>query len=234
LALRDLTYLNRMTTVGQILPNVAHELNNALQVIGGVVEMLGLRADDLPADVQEKVTRIGAQTRRATEMLRDLVIFARGEDGGERLVDLTRLVERSLAFRRYHLARARIAVTVDAPAAGRALARLDASYLQLILLNLLINAEHSLVGRSDGRITVCVLTSGADAEVRVLDNGSGIPDDTAKRVTEAFFTTKVPAAGLGLTVAAGLARDIGGSLVVRSNPGGTEAVVSLPGRAVPG
>jgi signal transduction histidine kinase len=179
--------------------------------------------------VQEKVARIGLQTGRATGLMRELVAFARAEDGGERLVDLTRLVERSLGFRRYHLARARIEVAVDAPEPGRLLSRVDASHLQLILLNLLINAEHSLAGRTDGRITVRLGRTGGLAEVRVLDNGSGIADQDARRLTDAFFTTKGPAAGLGLTVAAGLARAIGGSLALRSSPGGgAEAVLTVP------
>lgn len=228
LRLDDLAFLNRMTTVGHVLPNVAHELNNALQIIGGMVEMLGAK-DGLPSDVRDKIGRIGAQGARATELLRELVTFARRDDAGTTLVDVTRIVERALTFRRYHLGRARIAAAVDGPGLGMALVRLDGSYLQQILLNLLINAEHSLAGRTDGRIQMSIATAPGEVTVTVSDNGQGLSEEVAGRVREPFFTTKLPSAGLGLTVASGLARGLGGRLVLAPNPGGgTTASLSLP------
>jgi C4-dicarboxylate-specific signal transduction histidine kinase len=228
LALDDLFYLNRMTTVGQVLPNVAHELNNALQVISGIVEILSIKTG-LPVDVSDKVGRIGAQTARASDMIRDLVVFARHDDGGVNLIDVMRTIERALAFRRYHLARARITVAVEGPGNGLTRARLDGSYLHQILLNLIINAEHSLAGRSDGRIRITVTRAGDTMEIRLADNGDGVPADVAARMTEPFFTTKGTAAGLGLTVAAGLARALAGTLQLENAPdGGAQAVLRFP------
>jgi signal transduction histidine kinase len=235
LTLDDLVYINRMTTVGQVLPNVAHELNNALQIVGGLVEMLGARAD-LPRDVLDKVARIGAQSSRATVMIRDLVAFSRRDDGGVRLVDLGRIVEAALAMRRYHLSRARIAVTADTRgSADAALVQADAHALQQVLLNLLINAEHSMAGREGGRLAI-VVSAGPDAvTVTVEDNGPGVPPDLRRRVTEPFFTTKGHAAGLGLTVAAALMERDGGALSLDHLPdGGTRAVMRLPARPRPG
>jgi C4-dicarboxylate-specific signal transduction histidine kinase len=227
LAVGDLAYLNRMTTVGQVLPNVAHELNNALQVIGGVVELLGMQAD-LPADAREKMARISVQSNRATEMLRDLVTFARRDDGGIGLVDPSKVVEKALFFRRYHLARARIAVAVESVEPARTLCRTDPHDLQQILLNLIINAEQSLSGRSDGRIGIVVARSGSNVEVSVTDNGAGLPD-APERAVQPFFTTKVLAAGLGLTVAEALARWHAGELRLGAAPGGgTVAAITMP------
>lgn len=232
LRLEDLAFLNRMTTVGQVLPNVAHELNNALQIIGGMVEMLSAR-EGLAPDVRDKLGRIGLQGARATELLRDLVTFARRDDGGVTLVDVTRSVERALTFRRYHLGRARIAAAVDGAAPGQALVRLDGAYLQQILLNLIINAEHSLAGRSDGRIQISIASGVDQVTVTVRDNGQGVGADVSARVRQPFFTTRLPAAGLGLTVASGLSRGLGGKLLLEANPGGgTVATLVLPG-AVP-
>jgi signal transduction histidine kinase len=228
LRLDDLAFLNRMTTVGQVLPNVAHELNNVLQVIGGLVEMLSAR-EGLADDVRDKIGRIGVQTGRANEMLRELVSFARRDDGGVTLVDVARSVERALALRRYHLGRARITVAVEGPGPGCALARLDASYLQQILLNLIINAEHSLAGRPDGRIQIAIEPGPPNVRVTIADNGQGLPKDLERRASEPFFTTKSAAAGLGLTVARGLARGLGGSLELRGDQGvGMVAVLAVP------
>jgi len=228
LSLDHLVYLNRMTTVGQVLPNVAHELNNALQVVGGLVEMLAARAD-LPQDVADKIARIGTQAGRATGMLRDLVAFARRDDAGIGTVDLRKVLEAALSMRRYHLARARIDVTVDQDDTP-AFTRGDAHALQQVLLNLLINAEQSVAGREGSRIAVLLRGAGEDLELVVDDNGPGVAPEVRARITEPFFTTRERAAGLGLTVAAALLAQEGGSLRIEHHAdGGTRAAMRLPG-----
>lgn len=232
LGLDDLAYLNRMTTVGQVLPSVAHELNNALQVISGLAEMVAARAD-LPPDVLDKVERMSAQAGRAVAMLRDLVAFARREGAGVALVDVRRTVERVLALRRYQLARARISVSLEGASPGRALVRADGHHVQQILLNLIVNAEHSLAGRSDGRIQIAIEADERWVSVRVSDNGAGLPDGAAARVTEPFFSTK-GGAGLGLTVSAALAETMGGTLALEGTPAGATVSLRLPAAAPAG
>jgi signal transduction histidine kinase len=228
LTLDDLAYLNRVTTVGQVLPNVAHELNNALQVVGGLVEMLATRVD-LPPDVHEKLGRIAAQAGRATGMIRDLVVFARRDDGGVRVVDLAKMVDAALGLRRYHLSRARVAVTVRGADSGALLARVDAHYVLQVLLNLLINAEHSMAGRDGAHIEIDLAFAGEGVSVTVADNGPGFAPGVKERALDPFFTTKGIAAGLGLTVAERLMRAQGGCLMLAGRAdGGTAATLTLP------
>ena len=227
LGLEELAYLNRMTTAGLVLPNVAHELNNALQVIGGLVELLSLR-EDLPQDVKDKIGRVGVQSSRATELIREVVTFARRDDAGVAQVDVAKVVDRALGFRRYHLGRARIGVRVEGCGPGEALARVDANYLQQILLNVIINSEQALAGRPGGEIDVRVERVSAGVTVRVHDNGPGL-DDAAGRAPEPFFTTRPPSAGLGLAVATALAESQGGNLqVLGGEGGGCVALLPLP------
>lgn len=233
LTLDDLIYINRMTTVGQVLPNVAHELNNALQIVGGLVEMLSARAD-LPRDGLEKLARIGTQASRATGMVRELVAFARRDDGGTRLVDVSKVIEAALSMRRYHLARARINVVVHVPPDTPVLAHVDPHALQQVLLNLLINAEHSTAGREGGQLAISVAEQPGGIAIVVADNGPGVPPELRERVQEPFFTTKAHAAGLGLTVSAALMARDGGALSLEHLPdGGTKAVMTLPARPRP-
>lgn len=229
LSLEDLVYLNRMTTVGQVLPTVAHELNNALQVVSGLVEMIQGRSD-LPPGVADKLARIGAQSGRATGMLRELVAFARREDAGVRTIDVLKVIEAALAMRRYHLARAGIDVSVAQDGTVTPIARVDGHALQQVLLNILINAEHSTAGREGGRIVVALARVGDDLELVVDDNGPGVAPELRARIAEPFFTTKERAAGLGLTVAAALLQQAGGRLLIEHHDdGGTRAVMTLPG-----
>ena len=65
----DLAYINRMTTTGMVLPSVAHEVNNSLQVIAGMVEILGLRGQ-LPPEAADKIQKIAVQATKAAGHLR--------------------------------------------------------------------------------------------------------------------------------------------------------------------
>jgi C4-dicarboxylate-specific signal transduction histidine kinase len=216
LALDDLVYINRMTTVGHVLPGVAHELNNALQVIGGLVELLGMRGE-LPPEVQDKVTKIGAQATRSAGMMREFVAFARRDETLPR-IDLHKAVEQALSLRRYHLARARIDVVGPQPFSGgvSSIVQADSHAVLQVLLNLIINAEEALaakpVGERELRIALELEAETILCEVR--DNGPGFGDGS-RAAAAPFFSTKTKgAAGLGLTVAHALLESDRGSLTI--------------------
>lgn len=224
----DLALINRMTVTSQVLPNAAHELNNALQVVGAVVEMLSLRTD-LPPDVREKVGRIGSQTGRAVGLVRELVAFARRDDPGAQTCDLDRVAEQALALRRYYLSRQGIDVEVERAEGGSYRVLADGHSMEHILLNLIINAEQALAGRPGGRIRIRLDRSDGSVRIAVADNGPGMAPETQRRAVEPFFTTRTEGVGLGLPVAASLAAQQGGSLRLERSPeGGVTAIVTLP------
>jgi C4-dicarboxylate-specific signal transduction histidine kinase len=212
----DLAYINRMTTTGMVLPSVAHEVNNSLQVIAGMVEILGLRGQ-LPPEVADKVQKIAVQATKAAGHLRELVAFSR-RDGVSPKIELKAAAERAVSLRRYYLSRGRVTVTIDA-AEPSLLIRADSQHVVQVLVNLLVNAEES-VARVDVR-TVRIRLSSRDgvAQAEVSDSGPGFSPELAARVGEAFLTSKTTgAAGLGLAVARRLVEADGGSLTVAANP----------------
>jgi C4-dicarboxylate-specific signal transduction histidine kinase len=220
LQLEDLVYINRMTTVGHVLPAVAHELNNALQVIGGLVELLGMKGD-LPPDVRDKVQKIGTQSNRSAGMMREFVAFARRDETSSR-IDMQRALEHALSMRRYHLSRARIDVAVDAPAEPLAI-RADSHAVLQVLLNLIINAEEALhaVPQGQRELRASVSAEGEMVVCTIRDNGPGFVDATKAHASRPFFSTKTQgAAGLGLTVSEALVTLDKGVLRVAEGPGG--------------
>jgi signal transduction histidine kinase len=205
-----------------VLPSVAHELNNSLQVIGGLVELLGMRTD-LSKDVQDKIQKIGAQAVRSATMIRDFVAFARRDDVVSR-VDLNRALERALTLRRYHLARARIDLTVD-PSPGPLIVAADSQQLTQVLLNLIINAEEAVAAEDRRTLRVTLLDAGAVVRCEVQDSGPGFEDGTLRLLRQPFTSTKARgAAGLGLAVASALVEQERGRLLVLGGPGGRVAV----------
>jgi C4-dicarboxylate-specific signal transduction histidine kinase len=218
----DLVYINRMTTVGHVLPSVAHELNNSLQVIGGLVELLGMRTD-LGKDVQDKIQKIGAQAVRSAGMIREFVAFARRDDVVAR-VDVNKALDRALTLRHYHLARARIDLTRD-PSPGPLVVAADSQQVVQVLLNLIINAEEAVAQEDKRQLRVGLVDAPGVVRCEVHDNGPGFGDATLRRLREPFTSTKTRgAAGLGLAVAAALLERENGRLLVLGGPGGRVAV----------
>ena len=176
----DLAYINRMTTTGMVLPSVAHEVNNSLQVIAGMVEILGLRGQ-LPPEVSDKVQKIAVQATKAAGHLRELVAFAR-RDGVSPKVELKAAVERAISLRRYYLTRGRVVRDVDAPADESLVVRADSQHVVQVLVNLVINAEES-VAKHDVRThprPAVAARRGRPRRVRRLGAGLRCGDRTAR------------------------------------------------------
>ena len=209
----DLAYINRMTTTGMVLPSVAHEVNNSLQVIAGMVEILGLRGQ-LPPEVSDKVQKIAVQATKAAGHLRELVAFAR-RDGVSQKVELKAAVERAIALRRYYLTRGRVAVTVDAPADESLVVKADSQHVIQVLVNLVINAEESVTKQEVRTIRIRTWRGDGSAHVEFVDSGAGFDAGMASRVGDPFVTSKSGgSAGLGLAVAKRLVEADGGRLTV--------------------
>ena len=107
----------------------------------------------------------------------------------------------------------------------------DASQLEQVLLNLVLNAEQALAGCPDGRIAVRLHAHEGRVRVAVADTGPGIPADALPRIFEPFFSTKPvgQGTGLGLSICYSIVQSHGGRLTAESRPGlGATFVVDLP------
>jgi two-component system, NtrC family, C4-dicarboxylate transport sensor histidine kinase DctB len=206
----DFVFANRLITLELVLPNVTHEINNALQVIGGLGEIIATKPG-ISDDVAQKLQRIHAQAVRCSGLLRELLTYARRDEASP-TTDVPRSIQRALNLRRYHLARARVTVHVEPATDGPAAARMDSQYFEQMLVNLVLNAEQALAGRPDPAIRIGYGRSGDTLVLTVVDNGPGIDLSREQEYFQPFMTTREGAIGLGLTAARALAQTSGGTL----------------------
>lgn len=220
-----LTAVNRQSLAVRLLATTVHDVNNLLQVVSGAAEVLAL--DPSPDAVARRTTSIVAQSAAATAVLQGLVSFVRG---GPQAADGARpleLARQALALRQHAFRKLRIEATADGDTAECAMSR---HALLQVLLNLVVNAEQALTGRTGGAIAVTV-SGGDDVSIALTDNGPGLP---AVRQAEAFGWPPSPGTapgslGLGLQVSRTLVSAAGGTLAVETPPdGGTRIVVTLP------
>ena len=206
----DLVFANRLITLDLVLPNVTHEINNALQVIGGLGEIIATKPG-ISDDVSQKLLRIHGQAVRCSSLLRELMNYAR-RDQASPTTDLARSIDRALNLRRYHLARARVTMHVDPTANGAVTARMDSQHLEQVLVNLVLNAEQSIAGQPDPTIRLGYGLAGDVVVLTVADSGPGIDLEREEEYFLPFMTTRPGAVGLGLTAARALVQANGGTL----------------------
>jgi CheY-like chemotaxis protein len=178
--------------------------------------------------------RIAEESGRAASIVRNLLAFARRQTAARVPQDLTELVERVLSLRGYEFRLSSIElVTEFEPDLPKVVA--DGGQLQQALLNLVLNAERAMRGRSPRRLTVGARFDqrGGAVELSVADTGHGIDHQNLTRIFDPFFTTRDvgEGTGLGLSICYGIVRDHGGQIAVASKVQvGTTFTILLPAR----
>jgi two-component system NtrC family sensor kinase len=216
--------LNRASTTARLLSGSAHEVNNALHVISGTVEMLADK--QLPPNVASALERIQRQTLVAAEALASVIVFTRAPLEAQGDVELRETVAHSVALRRFSVRRAGLTMQFDADSSTSFVVRGNRGRLQQAVLNLIINAEQALAGTA-GTIVIRLSADETSVSVRVSDNGPGI--DTSVPLFKAFAPANHPdGTGLGLWASRALVESCGGTLSIEPAGPGTHAVITLP------
>jgi two-component system NtrC family sensor kinase len=232
-ALRErLGQSEKLASLGQFVAGIAHEMNNPLQgVLGHLELMIETSAEARP--LRRELRRIFHEADRAAKIVRNLLVFAGSRRMERRRLRIDRVVARALSSRSASLKRAGIEVSREQPE-GLPAACGDPLLLHQAFLNIIINAEHAVLGAGGaGRIEV---RSWYDAESQqilttVRDSGPGIPADALPRLFDPFFTTKEvgKGTGLGLAITYGIVQEHGGTIAAANVPeGGALFTISLP------
>ena len=215
----------------RFLAEASHELRIPVTIIRGEVELALRSGTTVSADAAETFGRILEQTLDITRLLQDLFLIAHAEAGGLRLLleptDVNELVAH-LAHDFSTLA-AESGASVRADVTGSLVATIDAGRVRQALSALVDNA---LRHTHDGvRITLETHLEGDVVQIRVDDDGPGIPESDAEHLFGRFRrgATRGEGSGLGLTVVRALAEAHGGTATVGTNAaGGVSALLSLP------
>ncbi len=236
-----LIHAERIAAVGTLASGVAHEFNNIHGVVLGYLDLI-LTGKDLPAEIREDLELVRQSAARGTAVTRNLLSFAHGGKALRARTSLKPLVESTLKIIGHQFQTEGIEVTARG---GEDVAvTADAGQIGQVIMNLFINARHSLMGCPVRKLEVEVGRRGDRAFVRVADTGCGIPADRLGKIFLPFFSTKgehaeagspqseVKGTGLGLSVCDTIIKEHGGQIAVESRPGeGATFTVWLPAAA---
>jgi signal transduction histidine kinase len=229
----------KLASIGQLVAGIAHEINNPVNAIVNTVGPLeeavqSIDKDpDAAKDVVEMVKVVQRGAQRTKAIVSALHNYSRTDDESVVDFDIDRSIDDSLELLR-HLLKQNVTVVKKYANPGRV--RGHAGQINQVFMNLLTNAAQALSGREQATITIetrgGVSVGDQDGvEVRIIDNGSGIPPDVLPRIWDPFFTTKDvgEGTGLGLSIVHELVERHGGTIECETKVGeGTTFTVRLP------
>lgn len=220
----------KLSTMGEIVAGVAHELNNPLTTITGYAELMQSYADG--EGFQSKaISGIHREAERAARIVKNLLSFARRHPLERSMIQVNDTLRDILEFRAYEMNvnQIRVVSKLD-PSLPMVFA--DPHQLKQVFINVINNAIHALKSVPGNRILVLeTATESGSIVVSFRDTGAGVENAIKPRVFDPFFTTKKPGdgTGLGLSISLGIIQEHEGSIDVGDAPeGGASFTIRLP------
>jgi len=234
--------LNFVNNFASVSAELTDELNEVLAPVS-IAADIRAEVDELTGLLKDNLGKVVQHGRRADSIVKNMLLHSREGGGEHRISDINAVVEESLNLA-YHGARAeqpQFDVTLERdldPAAGSA--DMFPQEITRVLLNLIGNGFHAVAKRKaeseaagyEPVVTAATRDRGDQVEIRIRDNGTGIPDEVKEKMFNPFFTTKPAGEGTGLGLS--MSHDIvvkqhGGAIEVATKPGEfTEFTILLP------
>jgi two-component system, NtrC family, sensor kinase len=238
IANQKLMQTDRLASLGQLAASVAHEINNPISGVLNLSMLMQriLKDEGIPTGrVGEFRTYLGQvvhETSRVGRIVSDMLAFSRRTKPQRTVADLNAIVNSTLSLVRHKLKLSNVEVELDLDPDLPPIP-CDASQMQQVILNLIMNAAEATQGIGSARVVTHTRreTETNSVVLVVSDNGEGIPEENLPKIFDPFFTTKPDGkgVGLGLAVAYGIVQSHGGEVTVQSKVGiGTTFTVTMP------
>jgi C4-dicarboxylate-specific signal transduction histidine kinase len=233
-AQEELIRVARLTTMGELLASIAHEINQPLAAVaisgGTCLRWLSRDQPDL-ASAREAVSRIVRDAHRAADVIRSLRALTKKSGPQLTQLDIHDAIQEVLALTRGELQQHGVVLHTDLASGDRPVLG-DRVQLQQVLLNLIMNAIQAMGAVTDRRRELTVSVARAEpshVQVAVEDTGPGLDPAIAQRIFEPFFTTKSDGLGMGLSICRSIIEAHGGHLWVSPRaPRGTALRFTIP------
>jgi PAS domain S-box-containing protein len=218
----ELAHANRVATMGQLTASIAHEVNQPITAAIGNAEAALRWLSHQPPDLEEvhllleRIAKDGRRVGNVVDRTRELVKKAPLRK--ERM-EINGAIGEVIELTRGEAMKNRISVRTQL-AEGLPLVEADRTQLQQVMLNLIINAVHSLNENNQAQRELIIGTSmnrSGGVLVSVRDSGSGISSEQLERIFDPFYTTKSDGMGMGLSICRSIIEGHGGKIWATAN-----------------
>ena len=225
----NLIQSEKLAAVGQLAAGVAHEINNPLAAIIANAQLLIREIPHENKDAHDSLQLIEIAGTRASQVVKNLLGFARKEEYDFARIDINETIQNALSLVQHEINSRPLVISLSfkenmPPAVA------SKDHLQGVWVNLLMNAIDA-IDPQPGEIIINTDFHDKEYLISFTDNGKGIPADKLERIFEPFYTTKSAGqgTGLGLSVCNRIVKKHGGVIIAESSVGkGSRFSVTLP------
>lgn len=218
----------KMASVAEVAVGVAHEINNPLFIIKNYLQVI--KESSSEPELKEKIEKIDSEAGRIMDIVASLLSFSRLPQRTVPVVNLRSVVEEVLTLLQ-HKIHEKSVLLVRKLNLEDAVVQGDENKLKQVFMNLFMNSLEAVLQQGSIAVALSLSKNGESYELRIRDDGYGIPEDVASSVFNPFFSTKVTKknTGLGLSICRSIIDDHGGTIDFTSTPGEfTEFLITLP------
>ena len=230
---KQLIEYEKLSALGRLTANVAHEIRNPITVIGGLANKIR-EGSSFGANERELIEIISLEAKRLEDILREVLIFSNKPFFRKEKIDIRKIISESLDFYRNILEKASVKVTTELNDVPNIY--IDRRQVKEGIDNLISNAIDAMP--DGGKLTISVqekvLRGKNYVTVKITDSGVGISEENMLMIFEPFFTTKVTKkeTGLGLSITKKIVEGHGGFIKIDSKVGkGSAFILYFPYRA---
>ncbi|MBI5772666.1 MAG: response regulator [Verrucomicrobia bacterium] len=217
---QQLRQSEKLSALGRMISGIAHELNNPLTVVKGYLELI-LARHELQPQTREDLKKVAQESNRAAKLVGNFLSFARQQAAHRAPVDVNALATHVAEMRRFDSRVASVEMILDLAPEIPSVAG-DKDQIQQVLVNLVTNALQALSEAPfPRRLALRTRAENGLIQIRVEDNGPGVPEHLVPRIFEPFFTTKEVGVGtgLGLSIVHSIMADHQGRVFYQKEPG---------------
>ncbi len=230
--------VEKLESVGRLAGGIAHDFNNILTAILGNINLA--RTETEPgSEINDILEQAEKASLRAKDLTVQLLTFSKGGAPVKKLASLTELLKDTAGFA---LSGSNVKCYFSIPE-DLWHAEIDTGQVSQVIRNLVLNAVQAMPGGGTIELSAenmaidetkslgsgLPIKAGNYISIAVTDHGKGIPEDHLEKIFEPFFTTRQQSSGMGLATSFSIARQHGGHLGVKSEPGsGSTFYLYLP------
>jgi len=222
---------SRLAVAGEMAAGIAHEVNNPLATLLGYSDLL--LKQDIPTEIRDDLEIIDRSAKRAANILDRMLNFTGQHIMERKSININHIIETAVEFRKHSLSVNGIDTIMHLDK-KLPMILADGNQLQEVFLNLIINAENSMVQAHHGKRGKLIISTEIRRDIIHIsfdDDGIGINKENLDKIFDPFFTTAEPGqgTGLGLSISQGIINGHGGEISVESEPSdGATFIIKLP------